>query len=212
MRYTLCGIIETESWYIGLVATLMSIYSCTSDFNFTRRRYKILLPISKMADPLSIAASLLSVILTVIQTIKSLYDTVQQFMDCNKSLRRLQDELEELTNILFALIEVTHAETLMLALLQAPIHRYSQICSEFKQLIRAFSEKLKTDFRDWAKMEFMRGDINEFIHTIAAYKSTLSVRLGTITMLAIISHLYWSLLTSTRQAYLKSLPSSSSRA
>ncbi|PKX88608.1 uncharacterized protein P174DRAFT_446454 [Aspergillus novofumigatus IBT 16806] len=144
----------------------------------------------RAADPLSIATSLLSVTSATIQTTKSLYDTVQQFNNQNKSLHRLQDELEELTNILFALTEVTNAETSMSALLQAPIHQYSQICREFEQSLKAFSGKSKTGSRDWAKMEFMRGDINKFIHTIAAYKLTISVALGTFTMLAIIFHLY----------------------
>ena len=36
--------------------------------------------------------------------------------------------------------------------------------------------------RDWAKLEFMRGDINEFIDTISGYKSTIAVGLGIITL------------------------------
>ena len=46
----------------------------------------------------------------------------------------------------------------------------------------AFSGKSQTGVRDWAKLEFMRGDINEFIDTVAGYKSTISVGLGTITL------------------------------
>ncbi|EDN05564.1 predicted protein [Histoplasma mississippiense (nom. inval.)] len=37
-------------------------------------------------------------------------------------------------------------------------------------------------FRDWTKMEFMRGDINEFIDTIVGYELTILVGLGTVTM------------------------------
>ncbi|EER40864.1 conserved hypothetical protein [Histoplasma capsulatum H143] len=70
----------------------------------------------------------------------------------------------------------------ILALLQGPIDRCSQVCREFEQSMKIFSGKSKTGFRDWTKMEFMRGDINEFIDTIAGYKSTISVGLGTITM------------------------------
>ncbi|XMA20276.1 hypothetical protein WAI453_013067 [Rhynchosporium graminicola] len=36
--------------------------------------------------------------------------------------------------------------------------------------------------KDWAKMEFMRGDINEFIDTLADYKSIIIIGLGTINM------------------------------
>ncbi|PGG96336.1 hypothetical protein GX51_07866 [Blastomyces parvus] len=70
----------------------------------------------------------------------------------------------------------------ILALLQGPIGRCSQVCREFEQSMKIFSGKSKMGFRDWTKMEFMKGDINEFIDTIAGYKSTISVGLGTITM------------------------------
>lgn len=139
-----------------------------------------------MADPLSIAASALAVITAAIQSTKSLVDTVKRFKDRDKTLRRLQAELEDLANILDALAHVTATEKSMLALLGDPIKRCSQICCEFEQSMNVFSEKSKMGFRDWAKMEFKRGDINDFIDTIAGYKSTISVGLGTITMLVAI--------------------------
>lgn len=105
-----------------------------------------------------------------------------RFKDRNKTLRRLQDELEDLTKILDSLAQVINNEMSILALLQGPIDRCSQVCREFEQSMKIFSGKSKTGFRDWTKMEFMRGDINEFIDTIAGYKSTISVGLGTITM------------------------------
>ncbi|KAE8373861.1 hypothetical protein BDV26DRAFT_271021 [Aspergillus bertholletiae] len=135
-----------------------------------------------MADPLSIAASALAVITAAIQSTRTLVETVNRFKDRDKTLRRLQTELEDLTSILNALAEVTRTEKSMLALLRDPINRCSQVCDEFDRSMKAFSEKSKIGFRDWAKMEFRRGDINEFIDTIAGYKSTISVGLGTITM------------------------------
>ncbi|KJK65619.1 hypothetical protein P875_00010124 [Aspergillus parasiticus SU-1] len=135
-----------------------------------------------MADPLSIAASALAVITAAIQSTKSLVDTVKRFKGRDKTLRRLQDELEDLAKILDALAHVTATEKSMLALLGDPINRCSQICCEFERSMKVFSEKSKMGFLDWAKMEFKRGDINDFIDTIAGYKSTISVGLGTITM------------------------------
>ena len=135
-----------------------------------------------MADPLSITVSLLTVITAALQSTKSLYETVMRFKDRNKTLRRLQDELRDLTNILDSLAQVTIAEQSMLTLLQGPIERCSQVCREFEQSMEVFRGKSKTGFRDWTKMEFMRGDMNEFIDTIAGYKSTISIGLGTITM------------------------------
>lgn len=137
---------------------------------------------SPMADPLSVTASALAIITAAVQSAKSLFETVKRFKDRDKTLGRLQDELGDLTNILDALAQVANTEMSMLALLQDPIKRCSQVCREFEQSMKTFSGKSKTGLRDWAKMEFMRGDINEFIDTVAGYKSTISVGLGTITM------------------------------
>lgn len=164
-----------------------------------------------MADPLSITASVVAVITAAVQSTKSLYETIKCFKDRNKTLRRLQYELKDLTNILNSLTQVANAETSMLALRRGPINRYSQVCREFEQLMEVFSGKSKTGIRDWTKMEFMRGDINEFIDTIVGYKSTILVGLGTITMSVHKSFVYFRLLTSLHKAYLQSLPPGYSR-
>jgi hypothetical protein len=139
-----------------------------------------------MADPLSITASVLAVITAAVQATNSLCETVKRFKDRNKTLRRLQDELSDLANILASLTKVTNDEASTLMLLKGPIERCSQVCGEFEQSMKAFGGKSKTGFRDWTKMEFMRGDINEFIDTIAGYKATISVGIGTITLLVAI--------------------------
>ena len=137
-----------------------------------------------MADPLSITASVLAVVTAAVQTTKSLNDALQRYKSRDKTLRRLQDELKDLTNILEALEAVSNLEIPMLSLLKGPVDRCSQLCREFERSMGEFGRKSETGFRDWAKMEFMRGSINEFIDTLAGYKSTISVGLGTITMLA----------------------------
>ena len=152
-----------------------------------------------------------AVITAAVQSTKSLYETIKRFKDRNKTLRRLQDELEDLSNILNSLTQGTNAETSMLALLQGPIERCSQVCRDFEQSMEVFIGKSKTGIRDWTKMEFMRGDINEFIDTIAGYKSTISVGLGTISMSVASLCLLQTLLISFHKAYLQSLPPCSSR-
>ena len=135
-----------------------------------------------MADPLSITASSLAVITAAVTSTRSLYETAKRFKDRDKTLGRLQDVVGDVAAILDSLKQVIDADESMLVLLQGPIKRCSQVCHEFEQSMIAFSGKSKTGFRDWAKMEFMRGDINEFIDTVAGYKSTISVGLGTITL------------------------------
>lgn len=138
-------------------------------------------------DPLSITASMLAIITATVKSTQSLYDTVHRFKDRHKTLRRLQDELSDLINILNTLKTVENADPSMMALLQSPIDRCNQVCREFEQSMKSFSYKTKTGIRDWTKLEFMRGDINEFIETVAGYKSTIVVGLGTINMLVLIS-------------------------
>ena len=72
-----------------------------------------------MADPLSITASSLAVITAAVKSTKSLYETVKRFKGRDKTLRRLQDEVGDLANILDSLEQVTtNAEESMLKLLQ----------------------------------------------------------------------------------------------
>ncbi|KAL4934235.1 uncharacterized protein BDV17DRAFT_248728 [Aspergillus undulatus] len=135
-----------------------------------------------MADPVSITASVLAIVTAAIQSTNSLKETVRRFKERNKTLGRLQNELEDLSKILDLLEHAVNTDASVLALLQGPTARCSQLCREFEDSLKVFNGKSKTGFRDWTRMEFMRGDINEFIDTIAGYKSTISVGLGTITM------------------------------
>ncbi|RMD39433.1 hypothetical protein DV735_g5696, partial [Chaetothyriales sp. CBS 134920] len=137
-----------------------------------------------MADPFSIAASVLAISTAALQSAKSLSETVKRFKDRSKTLARLQNELVDLTTILDSLAQVSDdAEPAMLRLLEGPVKRCSQVCRDFEKSMESFGAKSKPGFRDWTKMEFMRGDMNTFIDTISGYKLTISVGLGTITML-----------------------------
>ncbi|CRK15944.1 hypothetical protein BN1723_010853 [Verticillium longisporum] len=70
----------------------------------------------------------------------------------------------------------------MLALLEGPFDRCGQLCHEFQVAMEDFNGKSNIGFRDWTKMEFMKGDINEFMDTLSGYKSTISVGPGTLTL------------------------------
>jgi hypothetical protein len=136
-----------------------------------------------MADPLSITASLLAISTAAIQTVKSLCEATRRYKGRDKTLGRLQDELNQLTQILESLARTEAADESLFLLLKGPIARCTQVCQEFETSMGTFIKNGKAGFLDWAKMEFRRGDINEFIATIAVYKSTISVGLGTITLL-----------------------------
>ncbi|KAH8657224.1 hypothetical protein BGZ60DRAFT_383964 [Tricladium varicosporioides] len=133
-------------------------------------------------DPLSISASVLTVIAATITTVNTLRETVKRYKGRDKTLNRLEGGLLDLVTILNSLEAAANNETPILSLLTGPVGRCAQVCHEFEEAMKIFTGKSKTGLKDWAKMEFMRGDINDFIDTLADYKSTIAVGLGTVTI------------------------------
>ncbi|KAH8703919.1 hypothetical protein BGW36DRAFT_93859 [Talaromyces proteolyticus] len=126
--------------------------------------------------------SMQTLVESAIHSTRSLYETTKRFKDHHGILRRLRDELEDLIGELMSLTQITNTEESILTMLQRPIERYNHICIEFRESMDAFSAKSKIGFQDWRKMSFMGGDINEFMDTIAGYKSTIAIGIGTITI------------------------------
>ena len=133
-------------------------------------------------DPLSISASVVALVTAAIKSTKSLCAAVERYKKRDKTLSRLQAELEDVVSVLSSLREAAALEDPILALLKGLLDRCSQVCQEFEVEMGTFHAKSGLGLRDWAKMEFMRGDINDFIDALAGYKSTINVSLGTITM------------------------------
>ncbi|KAK7592171.1 hypothetical protein V3481_006796 [Fusarium oxysporum f. sp. vasinfectum] len=133
-------------------------------------------------DPGSIAGIGLAIVPLAIQSIKSLRNTVTRYKGRDKTLARLYHVLEDLDNVLEVLERAVDSEASTRALLEGPVSRCNLLCREFETAMQAFGGTSKMGFRDWTKMEFMTGDINEFMDTLAGYKATISVGLGIITM------------------------------
>ncbi|RYP42956.1 hypothetical protein DL768_010164 [Monosporascus sp. mg162] len=135
-----------------------------------------------MADPLSVTASLIAVATAAIQSANALKETVKRYRERDKTLQRLQEYLEDLIRTLKALEDIPALETSMLSLLQGPVSRCAQICHEFESSMKCFHSESKAGFRDWMKLEFMKGNINDFMDALAGYKSTIAIALGIITI------------------------------
>ncbi|KFA81154.1 hypothetical protein S40288_01025, partial [Stachybotrys chartarum IBT 40288] len=140
--------------------------------------------IQSMADPLSVTASVLAIVTAAIQSTNSLKETVSRYRERDKTLHRLQDELEDLIKILKTLETIQVLEHSMLSLLQGPISRCTQVCYDFESSMKRFHGKTKVGFRDWTKLEFMKGNINDFMEALIGYKSTIAIGLGIITLQA----------------------------
>ncbi|KJR86853.1 uncharacterized protein SPSK_01752 [Sporothrix schenckii 1099-18] len=134
-------------------------------------------------DPLSITASALAMITAAAQATNVLCGTVSRYKERDKMLRQLYNELDDLNKILKSLgAAVDVLDTSMWTLLEGPVKRCGTMCSDFEAAMQKFSAKPTTGFRDWMKMEFMRGNINTFMDSLARYKATINIALGTITM------------------------------
>lgn len=111
-------------------------------------------------DPLSITASSLAIVTAAIQSIRSLKEAVNRFKDRDKTLARLQHELEDLTDIMNALKEAIDKGISMVALLEGPVNRCNQVCREFENTMREFSGRSRLGLRDWTKMKLMSSVAN----------------------------------------------------
>ncbi|KAF4948985.1 hypothetical protein FGADI_9270 [Fusarium gaditjirri] len=114
-------------------------------------------------DPGSITGIGLAIVPLAVQSIKSLKDTVTRYKGRDKTLARLHHVLDDLDNILEALERAVDSEESTRALLEGPVSRCNILCRDFETAMKAFGGTSRMGFRDWAKMEFMAGDINEFM-------------------------------------------------
>ncbi|KAG4255573.1 hypothetical protein BFJ72_g14907 [Fusarium proliferatum] len=114
-------------------------------------------------DPGSITGIGLAIVPLAVQSIKSLKDTVTRYKGRDKTLARLHHVLEDLDNILEVLERTVDSEASTRALLEGPVSRCNILCRDFETAMQAFGGTSRMGFRDWAKMEFMAGDINEFM-------------------------------------------------
>ena len=146
---------------------------------------------SNMADPLSIIGLLLPIAIAGVKSTRSLQAAAKRYENRDAILRRILDEVGDTEKVLSALEQLLQAmasnssfksDISMADLLRDPIERCSKLCGEFQVAMERFSKKSKTDLIDWTKMEFKRGDINEFMDTVARYKATITIGLGVLTM------------------------------
>ena len=137
--------------------------------------------IDAMAEPVSLASGLLALATFAFQSSITLYETVRSFQSHPKRVRDLIEELEALSGVLGPLTDIVNATTdIDLSALDLPLLRCGNACKEFEQEITKCSSRSggsRTSFRDWAKLRYMRDDIDGFRHLLAGYKSTIIIAL-----------------------------------
>ncbi|KAE8358040.1 hypothetical protein BDV27DRAFT_75047 [Aspergillus caelatus] len=134
-----------------------------------------------MAEPLSLASSLLALAAFAFQTTKSLYQVIESFKSSKRAIRELRFEVESLTQALASLEKASAENEAQLKALKLPLLRCGKTCKEFEEVIlkcTSHSREQRTSFRDWAKLQYMGGDIADLRTTLAGYKATINIALG----------------------------------
>ncbi|KAA8646025.1 uncharacterized protein ATNIH1004_007447 [Aspergillus tanneri] len=134
-----------------------------------------------MAEALSLASSLVALAGFAFQTSKSLYQVIESFKTTKRTVRELRYELDSLTQALATLQQAAANNEDQLVALKLPLLRCGKICKEFEEVINScisHSHGQRASFRDWAKLQYMGGDIENIRITLAGYKATINIALG----------------------------------
>ena len=131
-------------------------------------------------DPLSIPASAMAMVAITAQSTRSLRNLVAHHADHDRALASLYNVLENLYNNLKALEQTATPEASTGTILEGPIRRCDLLCQDFERAMQEFAMKPTAGLRDWSKMEFTAGDINEFVDILTGYQATISVGLDTV--------------------------------
>ncbi|KAH8426376.1 uncharacterized protein LDX57_004114 [Aspergillus melleus] len=137
-----------------------------------------------MAEAFGIASGLVGLAGFAFQTSKSLYQLVESFKSSKRAIRDLRDELQSLNDVLKTLKGTAAELEDELDALKQPLLRCGRICQEFEEILKSCTSHSgvdRTSFRDWAKLRYMGGDINNLRTTLAGYKATISIALGSAT-------------------------------
>jgi hypothetical protein len=116
----------------------------------------------------------------------TLFQLVHSFKSHPARVRHLKEELEALSKVLNSLTETIKATpNLDVSALDLPLKRCGDACKEFEQELLKCSKRSGGDqksFRDWAKLKYMGGDIDDFTQSLAGYKSTIIIALTDVSL------------------------------
>ena len=132
-----------------------------------------------MADPVSLSSGLVALVRFTFQSSNTLCAAIQSYRNHPKSVRELIEELEALAVVLHSLSEtVERQESIDLAILKPVLFQCGKACQEFEDEVAkclSRSSELRIHFRNWAKLQYLGGSIDEFRMTLASYKSTIAI-------------------------------------
>lgn len=138
-----------------------------------------------MADPLSVASSLVAVTVFALQSSTSLAEVVRKFRSNSRRIREFKEELEKLTGVVGSLNQMILAYEAELRNLRVPLLQCGKNCKGFEEVIDGVtkhSDGKQLSFRDWEKLQYMRGDTTSFRLMLREYRATFNIVIASVTM------------------------------
>ncbi|KAF2715949.1 hypothetical protein K431DRAFT_258517, partial [Polychaeton citri CBS 116435] len=134
-----------------------------------------------MAEAVGVASGVLTLAVFAFQSSVKLYQTVGSFNSHQQRVKDLVEELSALSGVLSTLAETIKGMTgVDFSALDLPLKRCGDACKDFEgELLKSSSRSggNRTSFRDWAKLRYMREDIDGFRRLLAGYKMTVTIAL-----------------------------------
>ncbi|GAQ12182.1 hypothetical protein ALT_9503 [Aspergillus lentulus] len=134
-----------------------------------------------MAEAVGLASSLVTLAGFAFQASKSLHQVLESFKSTKRTVRELRHELDALNQVIEELQKVAVDHEKDLSTLKLPLLRCGKTCQEFKDVIEKCaprSDGQRTRIIEWARLQYMGGNISNLKATLSGYKATISIALG----------------------------------
>lgn len=138
-----------------------------------------------MAEAVGLASSLVTLAGFAFQASKSLHQVLESFKSTKRTVRELRHELDALNQVIEELQKVAVDHEKDLSTLKLPLLRCGKTCQEFKDVIEKCaprSDGQRTRIIEWARLQYMGGNISNLKATLSGYKATISIALGGATL------------------------------
>ncbi|OQN95280.1 hypothetical protein B0A48_18751 [Cryoendolithus antarcticus] len=139
-----------------------------------------------MADPISVTSGVIALVSFGLQTSKAIYKSIESLNNHTKFVRDLNDEVKGFQNVLEELeVVISDDFVAKFTSIRLPLFSCAAACQDFNVLIRECTPNTTDShrsMRDWTRLQFKAGDINDFRSTLSAYKSTIQIAIGGINL------------------------------
>jgi hypothetical protein len=138
-----------------------------------------------MAEAIGAASAVTTFVALALDATIRLYKTVKSFQSREKLIRELREELQDLSEVLRTLQELTGYTDIDLTALERPLERCTGACTEFNDLVISCTKHSSAERfskRDWLKIQYMGEDISGFKNMLGGYKSTITIALAYVNL------------------------------